>query len=43
MSRRSRRIQPRDVRGRYARIRKKSPPWWFLLAVVVIVLLIAYL
>ena len=41
MRRRARRIQPRDVRGRYARMPTKRPPLWFLLAVVVIVLLVA--
>jgi len=25
---RRRRLQPRDVRGRYARVPRKAAPWW---------------
>ncbi|WP_306191669.1 hypothetical protein [Streptomyces sp. MK5] len=43
MARRRRRPQPRDVRGRYARIPRSTPPWWFVLGVVVIGLILMYL
>ncbi|MEU7338673.1 hypothetical protein [Streptomyces sp. NPDC007074] len=40
---RRRRLQPRDVRGRYTRAPMQLPPWWFILIVVGLVFVAAYL